>query len=127
MNGYRKYKNKKCEADGFKFDSLKERAHYFLLKALQTQGKISGLNVHPTYFLAKEGVIDVVIRGDKRLTKSGRNTRASFELDFEYFDNDKALWVYEDVKSPATAKTDAFKLRRAIFEAIYQVEVTVIL
>lgn len=116
----KKYNNHKCEADGFKFDSLKERQRYFELKALRDAGELSQLNVHPCYFLEKGGAFSVVIKGDKR------NTRARYIPDFSYADKNGNL-VIEDVKSKFMASDKYFKLKRAIFEAIYQQDVRVVI
>lgn len=113
----RKYKNKKCEADGLKFDSLKERQRYYYLKALESSGEITHLLVHPSYYLST-GDIVVRIRGDKK------TTRARYVADFSYRLKNGQL-VIEDVKSSFMAKDKYFRLKRAIFEALYKQEITV--
>ncbi len=115
----KKYNNRKCEADGFKFDSLKERQRYFQLKAQLACGEIGELKVHPSFPLSIQGIV-VRIKGDKK------NTTARYVADFEYclLNGQK---VIEDVKSKFMAKDKYFRLKRAIFEALYKVEVTVIL
>jgi hypothetical protein len=115
----KKYNNRKCEADGFKFDSLKERQRYYELKALQSTGKITELEVHPTYLLSM-GEIVVRIKGDKKVT------RARYIADFSYCLENKQR-IVEDVKSTFMAKDKYFRLKRAIFEALYNLEVTVVL
>lgn len=118
MKPYRlKYRNKRCSFDGYSFDSLKEKKRYIELRAMEKQGFISHLKVHPRYPLILPDGTPVVIRGQKR------KTRARYTADFTYLKNDQE--IVEDVKSIATM-TEASKLRMAIFEALYKIEVTIV-
>jgi len=103
-----KYRNKKCEYDGFKFDSVKERDRYIELRFLEHAGKISGLEVHPRFEL---------------IPKQPGEQAAYYTADFAYWDNDfKAKTktrIVEDVKSPATAKAKDYILRRKLFRQRY--------
>lgn len=120
IRGRHKYNAKRVEYDGHKFDSKREANRYHLLKALERQGQIFGLKLHERYPLFtrdKNGQqIPIKIRGPK-----GGLRQAFYTPDFEYTD-DKGKVIIEDVKSPATM-TEASKLRIAIFEACYEVEV----
>lgn len=119
-NAYRKnkYGNHKVEYDGIKFDSKKELRRYFELKAMQENGDISDLRVHESFRLIVPGLGAIKYRGLKRTTV------ARFVPDFVYKERGKL--VVEDVKSPATAKEKYFRLKKAVFELIYDTEVRIV-
>ena len=102
-----KYRNKKTEVDGHKFDSLAEANHYqYVLKPLLTAGKISNLEIHPRY--------EIIINGKKI---------CRYEADFRYIDKEKigkdgqvGCTVVEDVKG---YKTAVYKLKKKLVEASY--------
>ena len=60
-----KYKNIKVVIDGIKFDSKKEVAHYYQLKDLLDEGKITNLALQP-----KSNTASSVILDGKRKPKS---------------------------------------------------------
>lgn len=107
-----KYGARKVKADGFVFDSLAEYSRYCELVILQKTGAICGLQVHPKFELRISGR-PVLSRSDRY--PGGR--KVSVKWDFSYIMKGEGI-VYEDVKSPATI-TEAYRLRRAIFEALY--------
>ena len=94
-----KFRNKRCELDGYKFDSLAEMRRYAYLKMRQNAGEIRKLRVHPRFTLTADG--EVV---------------GLYEADFDYLEGPADLWVVEDVKSDPT-KLPLYKLKRAIFLA----------
>jgi hypothetical protein len=100
-----KYGNKKCELDGFTFDSRKEMRRYVKLKAALEAGVITQLEVHPLYRLSVVGVGIEVFR---------------YTPDFRYR-RDGQL-VVEDVKSKPT-KTEAYGMRKRLMRALYGIEV----
>jgi hypothetical protein len=110
---YNKYRNVRCEQDGFKFDSRKERERYLFLKELQANGGIRHLMVHPTYEL-QESFVNA--KGEKRRA-------IKYEADFGYITNKDAV-VIEDVK-PFVKKTGKFfmtaeaKIKHKMFEFKY--------
>lgn len=104
-----KYGAVKCYFDGFKFDSRKEYKRYTELKLLQKAGTISGLNVHPSWPLPVKGVLI-----------------GKYTADFIYLDIKEHRIVVEDVKSPITARTEAFRLRMKLMKAIYHIEVVIV-
>lgn len=116
-NKVAKYRNKRVEFDGHKFDSIREYERYCELKALQKAGKIRNLTLQPKFWL-KCGDRDIKIRSERY--PNGR--RASYTADFEYYD-DRGDRQVEDVKG---MDTNASKLRRAIVEAQYGVRVTIV-
>lgn len=116
--GYRKYGNIKTVVDGIKFDSKKEARRYSTLKLMQESGIISELICQPKFKLIVPGLGPVKIKGKVRQTTS------TYTPDFQY-KKDGEL-IIEDVKSPATANDKYFKLKRAIFELIYKVDLTLV-
>lgn len=102
-----KYGNKKCEEDGYVFDSAKELRRYRELKILQRTKAISALRVHPVIPLRVGGVVV-----------------CEYEPDFDYNCGDDM--VIEDVKSKPT-KTPVYVIKRKLLFAIYGVEVKEIL
>lgn len=109
-----KYKNKKVEYNGIKFDSKKELARYKDLLLLQRAGEISGLILQPKVKFEVNG------KPLKQMEKGSR--QVTYTADFSYIKDNKRVW--EDVKSPATAKAEAFKIKKALFETIYDKKLT---
>src|SRR5262245_41040937 len=101
-----KYRNKKVKDGGFTFDSMKEHERWLDLCTLQKDGKIMGLKVHPSYPISVnfKHVCKVI-------------------LDFTYFDCEKGIHIYEDVKGFYTSES---KLKHKLFEAISNDKVTII-
>lgn len=97
----RKYRNNPIIIDGIKFASQREATLFFQYATLQKAGKITQLEPHPIYRIVVNGV------------KIGRYTP-----DFQFREPDGRLRVI-DVKSPQTAKTAAFRLRKRLVEALY--------
>lgn len=96
-----KYGAKKVTIDGHVFDSQREGARYLVLKQLQEQGVISGLELQPVFVLAP----GVLVPGEKRKRPALR-----YVADFRY--TFKGAVMIEDVKSPATAKIAAFRIKQ---------------
>ena len=114
MNGRstpNKYGAKKVYLDGFVFDSVRESRHYLLLKHRQRAGEISNLTVHPKFDLSIDGR-PLLIRS--KGFPNGR--KATCKWDFGFFDNQEKRQIYHDVKG---VPTEAYRLRRAVFEALY--------
>ncbi|HMI95474.1 MAG TPA: DUF1064 domain-containing protein [Micropepsaceae bacterium] len=110
--GKNKFKSGKMIADGHTFDSEKEHRRYCELKALERAGTIHGLRVHPKFAFAIERR-PILIRSD--VHPAGR--QVIFAPDFQYVRPGFGI-VIEDAKSPTT-KTQAYKLKKAIFENLY--------
>jgi hypothetical protein len=92
------------------FASKKEAAYYEMLKLRQQAGEITQLVLQPTYDLE---VADRYV---------GR-----FTADFEYIELTgpaQGEIVTLDVKSPATKKGEAYRLRKKLVEAIHGLTVT---
>lgn len=109
-----KYSAKRVHEGGHIFDSGAEAKRWRELMMLQECGKIQDLLVHPSFVLGGEGV-PILIRSPG--FPNGRKARATW--DFYYWDRERKLPIYEDVKSTATI-TEAYRLRRAVFEWFYR-------
>lgn len=115
-----KFNNTRCEFDGKKFDSKKEMERYKFLMLKEEAGEIEGLFVHPCFSFADKNGDRIVIKGEKR------NTTARYTADFQYILTRDGRKVIEDVKSKPTAKDGGFKLRRALFEYLYGVDLELV-
>lgn len=101
-----KYGNKKCEKDGFVFDSLKEMRRYVYLSDRLRRGEITDLEVHPLYRITVAGINREVFR---------------YTPDFRYRENGEL--VVEDVKGRQATKTEAYGLRKRLLWAIYGIKI----
>lgn len=103
--GFRKFKNVPVEADGHKFDSIKEAHRWRVLRLLEKAGLIADLR--------RQVRIPLVGRdGPIRFRPSNRP--ALYVADFVYRDVPKGIDVIEDAKGYATPE---YKLKRAILAA----------
>lgn len=95
-----KYRNTKCEHNGIKFDSLRERSRWFELVQQQARGEISELQLQVEFELTKRNQRD-----------DGTWERASsYVADFTYMRDGKL--VVEDVKSDITRKNGKYVQKR---------------
>lgn len=109
-----KYKNKKVVVGGIKFDSRKEARRYQDLKLLERSGEIKDLELQPIYHLIK----GVKFSTDKRAKPAIR-----YIADFAYTNAITGERVVEDVKSPATKKLPAYRMKKHMMLAIHGIEV----
>lgn len=107
-----KYRNRKTVLDGITFDSKREAARYQELKALAARGVIEDFR-HQAPFVLAPGVR---FSDEKRAKPALR-----YVADFAYR-LDGAL-VVEDVKSSATAKAAAYRIKRHLMLAVHGIEV----
>lgn len=107
-----KYKAIRTVVDNHIFPSGREANRYIQLKLLERSREISGLILQPKFWLTIDGK-PILLRSEGY--PNGR--RASFKPDFQYVRKDGAT-VVEDAKSPAT-RTEAYVLRKGIFELLY--------
>lgn len=110
----RKYKNIKVSYDGLNFDSKKECERYKELKALEQQGRISGLTTQETFVIAK----GVKIKGEPR-----KRPNVKYVADFVYLDKQTGEQVVEDVKSKATAKNPVYRLKKLLMKLVHDIDV----
>lgn len=94
-----KYGAKREEVDGIVFSSKKEAARYSQLKILERCGYIKNLTLQPSFKIIVNGIRICEYRGD-----------------FSYFDFKSGQPVVEDTKG---MKTPVYKLKKALFEALY--------
>jgi hypothetical protein len=105
-----KYNARRVKADGHTFDSQAEYRRYKELLLLQAAGEIKNLYVHPRYPL-QPAFVD---------NDGTRYRSIHYTADFLYRDIPTGRWVVEDVKSAATAKSEAFRLRWRLFRRMHR-------
>jgi len=110
-----KYGAKKTTVAGIEFDSKAEARRYGELVILERAGYIKNLERQPVYILLPA----VVVGGRKK-------PALRYKADFRYYDTKARETVVEDVKSPATAKLAAFRIKRHAMKHIHGIEVAVI-
>lgn len=104
-----KYRNTKCEHDGIKFDSLKERAHWFRLVERLAAGEICDLELQVPFVIAEATVI------------AGKKKRARrYIADFVYFVTATGEHVVEDVKG---MKTAMYEFKRHLMKTVHNIEI----
>jgi len=118
-----KYHNKICYADGYKFDSLKERDYYFYLKQKLEGGEISDLQMQvrfeviPGVYEEYDEVKHLKTK-DKIVHKRRTIQQPTYYLaDFVYIDTKTGLKEVVDVKSEATKKKEAYRLKKKMMLA----------
>lgn len=102
-----KYRNTKCEHNGIKFDSQKERSHWFHLIQLQAAGEIRDLQLQVPFVLTER-----MKRDDGKWERAWK-----YVADFVYIDCPTGKQVVEDVKSEITKKNQAYvRARKKMLE-----------
>jgi hypothetical protein len=96
---YHKFRAIRCEADGIKFPSKKERKRYLELKQLQASGEI-------TFFLRQ---VPFYLAGGVK-----------YVCDFQVFWSDGHV-EFEDVKG---MKTPVYIAKKKMVEATYPIQIT---
>lgn len=103
VNKNPKYKNKKVEFRGMKFDSIGERDRYICLTQDEKDGKISDLQRQVKFPLASNGIVVCHYIADFVYTKG-------------------SIKVVEDYKG---VLTDTFQLKAKMFKACYGFDITI--
>lgn len=116
---YAKYHNKPTVVDGIKFPSQREAQYYTDLKKLEKSGKIKELKLQPKFPLLIDDKRPVLMRSDGY--PNGR--QAYYKADFMYVDTASGKRHVVDVKG---VSTPVFKLKRALVEAIYGIEIEIV-
>lgn len=105
-----KYKNKKdtriVGKQMFSFDSRKEAKRFDELLLLQKTGRIENLSVQPEFLLC-----------DTVRHQGVTYPKVKYIADFKYFQNGKT--IIEDIKSIATSKDKAYRVKIKWFLSIY--------
>lgn len=103
----RKYRNKKVDIDGHRFDSMKEANRYCVLKTKLNLGEIKDFRLQPAFRISEGGTEDPA---------TGRTMPArKYIADFSYVVVATGVHIVEDVKSPVTAKDSTYRLKRQLF------------
>jgi len=104
---------KKPVVDGHRFDSQHEANRYGELKLMLAYGQIESLKLHPRYPI-KIGGITVLMRS--KGYPNGR--KLTYVADFSYVDLVLEEVVIEDVKMQSGHRTEVYKIKRALMEAM---------
>jgi len=122
-----KYRNKKIEVNGIKFDSTSEGRRYEQLLIMERAHVISDLVLQPK-FLLQDGFKKCPECGcmpekGRKCPKCGTMTRTFrpryYIADFQYFDKKSGKTRIEDVKGSKGFMTDLFRFKWTLFEAKY--------
>lgn len=105
-----KYRNKRVEYKGIKFDSIKERDYYLYLLDRESRGEIKNLRRQVKYILIPKFQIGSI-----------KERETSYLADFVYEEGGKEIIV--DVKSPITRKDKTYRLKKKLFEFTYKKEI----
>ena len=124
-----KYHNEKCEYDGIKFDSHKERDRYIFLKSLQDKGVISELKCQPRFTVCPEVYEEREVTYETKKLKVQKTAIRQVKInnahyyygDFSYLLNGSL--VVEDIKSSPDNLTDLYKLKKSLVLYFYKIEV----
>ena len=105
-----KYKNKKVEYDGIKFDSQKEKSYYIKYKLMEKSGEIYDLRRQVPFEL-----LQTFRLGDKTYRKT------KYIADFTFYYKSGKFHVI-DVKSKAT-RTQVYQLKKKLMAWKYGLEI----
>lgn len=119
MRGRGRYGNvQKPVIDGHRFDSKHESERYLELKLLEKAGEIEQLEVQPRFPIIIGGVPIRIM--SKRYSTLGR--QMMYVADFQYRDIKRKKRIIEDVKMQSGHRTEVYKIKRALMQAIgYQI------
>ena len=104
MKSPSKFRNRRVEVDGLKFDSVKEAKRWTELQFMQRAGEIRNLQ--------RQVRIPIEINGVKVCT---------YVADFTY--DELAGHVVEDVKSAFTRKDPVYRLKAKMLKAAHNIEI----
>lgn len=104
-----KYKNKRTTYDGIKFDSVKERDYYIVLKDREKKGEIVALK-HQSKF--------------ELIPKQDGERAVNYIADFDYFDRQLNQRIVVDVKSKVTKELSTYIIKRKLMLFIYKIKIT---
>ena len=107
-----KYRNQPTVVEGHRFDSKKEARRYQELRYLEQKGVIENLALQVAFVLAPSVRFDDEPRAKPAL---------KYVADFVYSEGGRR--IVEDVKSGATAKAAAYRIKRHLMKAVHGIEV----
>lgn len=108
-----KYRNQQTIVNGIKFDSKKEAARYEVLMEKLRNGEISDLRLQVNF---------TIIEGFTAPT-GDRIKPMKYIADFTYRDGEGKL-IVEDVKSPATRKDKAYRMKNKLMADKFGIMIT---
>ena len=105
-----KYKNRKVEYKGLKFDSKKEYLRYLVLEDMQKKKEITELRVQVPFEL----IPPYELNGKKY-------KGMKYIADFTYMKDGEL--VVEDVKPSSVYQTDVYKIKRKLMAYVHKVQI----
>lgn len=108
-----KYRNKKVEVQGVKYDSKKEAKITQEILLLEKAGKVRDVVLKPKF--------DFKIEGETIRYASGRPL--TYTADVQYFDIEKDKLIVVDIKG---FETDVFKIKRALMKHINLIDIEIL-
>ena len=118
-----KYKNKKIEIDGIKFDSTKEGKRYLVLKQALYDGKIQDLKLQVKYELIpaiKEEYVEHLKTKDRVKTRT-LQLPITYTCDFQYMKDGEL--IVEDVKASPKMLPKEFTLKEKLMFWKYRIRI----
>lgn len=118
-----KYKNKKIEIDGIKFDSTKEGKRYLVLKQALYDGKIKDLKMQVKYELIqsiKEEYVEHLKTKDRVKTRT-LQLPITYTCDFQYMKDGEL--IIEDVKASPKILPKEFVLKEKLMFWKYRIKI----
>lgn len=119
-----KYKNKKVEYDGIKFDSVREKDRYFFLKDAESKGVIMNLQVHKKFELipsVKEKYVKHLKTKDKECERT-LQLPITYTCDFCYV-KDGGEVVVEDIKISKFLLPKEYVLKKKMMLALKGIQI----
>jgi len=107
-----KYRNFKTIRDGLQFDSKAEADRWRHLNYELLAGRIQSLQRQVEFVLAPRA----------EFSNSRASPAIKYKADFVYLRDDRL--IVEDVKSPASAKLAAYRLKRHLMRTVHGIEIT---
>ena len=118
-----KYKNKKIEIDGIKFDSTKEGKRYLVLKQALYDGKIQDLKLQVKYELIpsiKEEYVEHLKTKDKVKTRT-LQLPITYTCDFQYMKDGEL--IIEDIKASPKLLPKEFVIKEKLMFWKYRIKI----
>lgn len=113
-NSKGKYRNEKCEYDGFVFDSRKEMKRYMFLKEAEHDGLISNLERQVRYELIppvkKKEVVQ--LKTKEKIVERTEQLAITYTCDFRY--SKDGVVIVEDVKASPKMLPKEFILKEKL-------------
>lgn len=98
-----KYGNVRCEVEGIKFDSKKERRRFLELKTMLEAGQITELRLQQHFTLLEPF----------KMPDGSTVHRVEYIADFTYTDSE-GRFIVEDVKSEATRRNPVYAIKKKL-------------